>query len=372
MEPLTIAGALAGAVLNKVLPDTVLAVLLVLLLSVTANESLGKARKMHAKETREINARSLSFSSTQAKEAQMIRRAQSTVSSLAPVARSTSADFSSSSDDDDEEDLEPAAPSTSLLSPAERTADATTDYRTFDAELQAILEEEKTPPLSKVAALACMFAVVLFINVLKGGGGFSPLGIACGSFGFWAANLSMVVWICGFSVCVRNYLVRRYEVKARVNYLYVEGDIRWSPRNTLVYPSICALAGFFAGMFGVGGGIVKGPLMLAMDVHPAVSAATSATMILFTSFTAATSFAVFGLLVPSYAAVCLTVGFCATYAGQLTLAHFMKKNDRNSYIAFSIGGVVLLSAVLMGGQALVSVAAGGGTHHGGGMCGKDE
>ena len=34
--------------------------------------------------------------------------------------------------------------------------------------------------------------------------------------------------------------------------------------NTVRYPCICFFAGFFAGMFGVGGGIVKGPLMLEM------------------------------------------------------------------------------------------------------------
>ena len=28
-------------------------------------------------------------------------------------------------------------------------------------------------------------------------------------------------------------------------------------RNTVVYPTVCSLAGLVAGMFGVGGGIVK-------------------------------------------------------------------------------------------------------------------
>lgn len=45
---------------------------------------------------------------------------------------------------------------------------------------------------------------------------------------------------------------------------YVEGDVEWTPLNTIRYPCICFFAGFFAGMFGVGGGIVKGPLMLEM------------------------------------------------------------------------------------------------------------
>merc|ERR1712194_826835 len=113
--------------------------------------------------------------------------------------------------------------------------------------------------------------------------------------------------------------------------------------------------------FGIGGGIVKGPLMLHMGVHPSVSSATSACMILFTSFTATTSFVVFGLLIPDYAPVCFVIGFVATVIGQLALFFLMRKFKRNSFIAFSIGLVVLLSAFLMTIQSLISIVE--GTHH---------
>ena len=108
--------------------------------------------------------------------------------------------------------------------------------------------------------------------------------------------------------------------------------------------------------------------MLAMGVHPAVASATSACMILFTSFTATTSYLVFGLLVPDYATMCLVVGFFSTFAGQMCLMYMMKKSQRNSYIGFSIGVVVLLSAVFMTIQSLLSMAA-GEHHHSGDISG---
>ena len=114
-----------------------------------------------------------------------------------------------------------------------------------------------------------------------------------------------------------------------------------------------------------------GPLMLAMGVHPAVSAASSATMILFTSFTATTSFVAFGLLLFDYGIACVLIGFVATLAGQIGLSYLMKKAQRNSYIAFSIGWVVLLSAFLMTIQSLISMAS-GEKHHSGGICGKGD
>ncbi len=121
-----------------------------------------------------------------------------------------------------------------------------------------------------------------------------------------------------------------------------------------------------------GGGIVKGPLMLAMGVHPAVSSASAACMILFTSFTATTSFLVFGLLIPDYSVICFIIGFVTTLIGQVAMGYLMKKaGGRNSYIAFSIGGAVLVSAILMTIQSLLSIAA-GEHHHAGGICGKGD
>lgn len=49
------------------------------------------------------------------------------------------------------------------------------------------------------------------------------------------------------------------------------GTVHWTPRTTLLYPAIVTLAGLIAGMFGVGGGIVQGPLMLQLGVPPDVS-----------------------------------------------------------------------------------------------------
>lgn len=70
---------------------------------------------------------------------------------------------------------------------------------------------------------------------------------------------------------MRQYLVNRWRLKAELGYEYVEGDVEWNPLNTVRYPCICFFAGFFAGMFGVGGGIVKGPLMLEMGEWGRVS-----------------------------------------------------------------------------------------------------
>jgi len=361
MEPLTIAGALIGAFINKVLPEELLVVLLVALLSFTAYNTLKKAIKMYKIETTHLVGRSRGVKeselTTMAEESKKEDEEQSENSLLGDVELQDGEKIGSVDAEEDEED----SPEFNVV-----------NFDVESKELAKILEEEKIAPKRNVFLLAVMFVVVLFINLIKGGGALrSPLGIKCGSKSFWMANIIMLGWICFISLVARSYLLNRFETKKKCGYQYVEGDIQWDHRATIIYPLICALAGFFAGMFGVGGGIVKGPLMLAMGVHPKVSSASSACMILFTSFTATTSFMVFGLLIQDYAIVCLIVGFIATYLGQIILYYFMNKYQRNSYIAFSIGGVVLLSAFLMTIQSLVTIAE--GQHHkSGGICGKGD
>jgi uncharacterized membrane protein YfcA len=90
-----------------------------------------------------------------------------------------------------------------------------------------------------------------------------------------------------------------------------------------------------------------------------VASATSACMILCTSLTATTSFAVFGLLIFDYGVFGLLTGFLATILGQTIMAYLIHRYQRSSYIAFCIGGVVFLSAICMTVESVISIRQGG-------------
>jgi Sulfite exporter TauE/SafE len=222
MEPLTIAGALMGAFLNKILPSELLVVMLVLLLAFTAYTTLETAIKMYKVETRQMRAME---------------------SELTKIVH-----------DDEEEEVEQQAESLlehMELQEGESPGDGSMTEIPFkgESELAQILDEERVTPMANVHMVGVLFVVVLFINLMKGGGAFpSPLGIRCGSNSFWIANGLMFGWILVISFYARAYLVKRFETKRRVGYQYVEGDIQWDGRATIVYPALCAFAGFFAGM----------------------------------------------------------------------------------------------------------------------------
>ncbi len=60
-----------------------------------------------------------------------------------------------------------------------------------------------------------------------------------------------------FSSRSRSYLLRKDRAQRAAGYEPLEGDVQWTPRSTLLYPALCTFAGLCAGVFGVGGGIVK-------------------------------------------------------------------------------------------------------------------
>ncbi len=381
MEPSTLAGALIGANLNKVLSETVIAVMLVILLTFTAYNTLKKAVKLYKKESEQLMKSGVGKRAVPPSAAikddplidlnQYLLLNDSLEDSEPSQQLGVSGDFTAG-----ELSMQEVTTHSSPIS-VMNGHDDYDDYNYKEGDfpvhvdpfqLQQILDEERHPKRNKIGLVVTMFLVVLTINILKGGGGWQPLGIQCGSAAFWVAQAVLLLWIFMIAFIARETLIKDTKRKIAAGYSYLPEDVKWDERSTFVYPLISTLAGLCGGLFGVGGGIIKGPLMLAMGVHPAVASATSACMIFFTSFIATTTFAVYGLLVKDYAAVCVLLGFLSTLLGQTIMNYLLGKSKRNSYIAFSIGLVVLLSAILMTFQSVTHLLSDHADEEMGGLC----
>jgi len=212
-----------------------------------------------------------------------------------------------------------------------------------------------------------MFAIVIFTNVMVGGGAFeSPWGIICGSFSYWIVHVCLVAFLIACGWAAQTYLTHRHEIREIVGgFEYIQGDIQWNTHNSLFYAFIFGSAGVMAGMFGIGGGIVTTPVMLAaMHVHPEVAAATSSVMVLFTSSLSFASYSLFGMIHWDYSAAVWVIGFCSCIFGNRMMRSARRKTKvhgrtfkRNSLLAYSVGGVLLLSAFLMSVQYIFVVIA---------------
>lgn len=351
LVPTMIAGAVVGAVLNKIFPDILLAILMLVLLSITAKETLAKAMKMYREEKRVL---------------------------LLQGGGRNSHDCDDDHDDDDDEkkrrkqengnycdgnkESSPRATEhTPLVVSSSNEMHLETDFNTteYDSETKNGVDSNgivkshdeksmKRQCIDDAIKLTTLFAFVAIVDVMQK----SRLEQSCGAYCHWGSELLLFFAIAIFTYCARSEILAR-----RKSCGPIVSEIGWDESNTTIYPIFAIVAGLVAGMFGIGGGIIVGPLMLAIGVHPQVASATSACMVLFTSATSTLSFLIFGYLQGDYAIFCLVLGFLSTLVGQTGMTVLLAwSGGRNSYIAFCVGGVVGISAIAMGVESAVTIS----------------
>jgi len=307
MEPSTIAGAVIGSFASKFLPDILLTVSLTIVLGLLAYRTLDKGVKMFQKESEDAGE----------------RRGEG---------------HGRLSTEDPEE----------LCSEDEGLNENQGLMGGGDGSSP---NNYAATPWRKILLLTLCFVGSITLTVLKGSGHGSVIGVECGSVSFWFLSMAVIPWVALFGARFRKMLINEYDMKRRAGHKFDNSVVQWDSKTTVQYPLICTLAGVFAGLFGVGGGIIKGPLMLEMGVNPVVAAATAATMILFTTTAACVSFEIFGLLEPSYGFACFILGLVCTAVGQGAINAWMRTAKRQSPPVLSIGLVMALSTALVAVEA---------------------
>jgi uncharacterized membrane protein YfcA len=390
MEPLTLFGAIAGTYLNKIIGSKFLIVLLVFLLSVIAHNTLKKARKMHhaeelyikrmlwAKQKRRNSQNPIlaTIPSNKSFDGKLAEADPPFIPRVHPQSqigskKSNSEPLLPRIGENDEQNDDAGSIQSSV--PSDGSYSSSFQHfivlRKADAESvkSSIIEEEADPmPQNKMTYIFTMFLGVIAFNVFKGGAAFeSPLGIVCGSLSFWIVEFLTTCWLGICTVLAARYLLKRHAIKEAVGFDYVRGDIRWDVRTILFYPIACVVAGLVSGMFGVGCAVLIAPMLVGIGVNPQVAAATCACMNFFTSLAAASSFAVLGSLAidHQYAVALFFIGIFSMFVGrwvssfsiQSTKIKKNKRLERHSYMAYSMGLVVLVSALSMTVEALLDV-----------------
>jgi len=190
---------------------------------------------------------------------------------------------------------------------------------------------------------------LLTFQLLKGGTGQAPsiIGVICGTGIFWVLVFAPVP-VCIFMTAYIGYKLRqRYARQLAINWHFEEGDVKWGMRNTILFPSFSLVAGIAAGFLGIGGGLVKGPILLELGLLPQVVTVTSSFMIMFTASSTSTQFLILGRLTFQYAFWYAGVGFVCAAVSNRGVQYMVKKYKKESYVAFIIGGAIGLSVVAM-------------------------
>lgn len=110
--------------------------------------------------------------------------------------------------------------------------------------------------------------------------------------------------------------------------------------------TITAFAGLAAGIVGLGGSVMMGPIMLELGVPVQVSAASTAVMVLFSSGAAIFQFAITGRLNVQHAALFAGLSFIASLGGILVISGYIKRSGRVSLIALILGALIAAGGLL--------------------------
>merc|ERR1719163_1527416 len=121
---------------------------------------------------------------------------------------------------------------------------------------------------------------------------------------------------------------------------------QWQPKEVVLYCVMAVLTGCFAGLVGIGGGLVFSPFILWMTGDPAVAVATSSTLVIFTSSSTTFQYLLTDRITMSLTVVYGLVNLTASYVGTSTVHVLDEHKHRKTLISGIVSLGVIASVIL--------------------------
>ncbi|CCI41706.1 unnamed protein product [Albugo candida] len=368
MEPMTLAGTVIGVTMITILPDYMVTILLVWLLYTTSTRMLKKAYNiLHQESQKETDTvrnviKYWQLLPLRKKTAHFQIMAFVYLKWKAPTLKANKAsskDIQTQSahqftSDDCQDQLLPDKCET--IQPSLLRHSAHFSYRGSackqnidNTPIGRNIHTAQRNLLCDVGVLSLTWLSLIFVSLVKGGhGASSVVGIECGSYSYWGTIISMPLFFCGVTAHFAQRILKQRVFLESCGYRYAQGEIRWDRHSVVRYPGLCTLAGVAAGMLGIGGGMVKGPLLLEIGCLPQVASATSSTMIFFTSSATVIQYIILGSLDWTQALQYGSIGFLAGIMGQFGVAFMIRKYRKTAFVIFMLAGVIGTSGLCLG------------------------
>merc|ERR1712032_570952 len=177
----------------------------------------------------------------------------------------------------------------------------------------------------------------------------------CNPAGYWLWYFSPVPVLGGFMLVTGWILKGKHKQRVQAGYKFKgDGeekpeyrDIMWGDDTLRKFPFVAVLAGVAAGLLGIGGGMVIGPLFIRLDMQPKVGSSSCAFMILWTALSGVVQYAFAGKLGWQFILYGVVIGLVSGQLGQQLVDAALKRSGRPSFVIFLLGGIVLLACVAM-------------------------
>lgn len=124
-------------------------------------------------------------------------------------------------------------------------------------------------------------------------------------------------------------------------------DMVWTRENLWKFPKTALLAGLAAGLLGIGGGMVLGPLFIEIGMQPTIAKSSCAFMILWTGMSGVIQYAMADKLGWQLALYFVVVGYFSGQIGQRALKKVIQATGRESIVVLLLGSIIGLACISM-------------------------
>ncbi len=320
LEPIVLLGTVPGKILNKVFPTLLLYILLLLLLIVICIRTWQKYFRFARQQKEKEEAEKAAAKSDKPLSAEQQKRVLDSKKSLY---------------------LDTMSGPTAINDVAVVTDSQLQRRKTLAEQVTDLIDEEKKQPWKTIGALILCWSIILTIaSIIR-------FGLTCGTAEYIATNVVYVPALVIFTVLAAVMLNKEYLKKVEIGYKFADGDLLFTKRNTMVWPSLFFISGLLASLLGIGGGMVIGPLLLEIGLNPVVSNATTACMTLFTASAATLQYLVTNQDSFDYFLWYLMITFFAGLVGRKFIQGYLKRTGKQAVVVALLGAVITVSLVMM-------------------------
>ncbi|MFW9779221.1 MAG: sulfite exporter TauE/SafE family protein [Candidatus Heimdallarchaeota archaeon] len=111
------------------------------------------------------------------------------------------------------------------------------------------------------------------------------------------------------------------------------------------------VAGMISSIVGIGGGLIKVPMLSELGLSPRIASGTGSFMVLFTSLSAALQFIIFSRLEPLLGIVFFSMGFLGSLLG----TYISRKSGQSYSLQLLLTLTIILSTIFIVGESLLGL-----------------
>jgi len=164
---------------------------------------------------------------------------------------------------------------------------------------------------------------------------------------YWAIYISYLPISVVITFIVGRLVYEEYNYRLEIGYPFHPSDIKWTKEIIIRYPLYALSAGILSGLLGIGGGLILGPLLLDLGIHPLITTATSNFMVVFISSSTTLQYIMLGIMNFDYGLYCTLLSTLGSFAGTYIIQKYLEKTKRNSVLVFILAAVLAISTIFI-------------------------